>query len=300
DGLILLFTPPFERSALNPGYIKGYPAGVRENGGQYTHGAIWLAMAFARRGDGDRAVDLLRLLNPVEHAREPEAVIRYKVEPYVVAADVYNLEGHVGRGGWTWYTGSSGWLYRVWLEEVLGLKRGGDRLRFDPVIPATWDNLNLRYRHGSTLYEITIRNLEGVNRGVGEVELDGQPVPDGEVPLTDDGATHRVTVRLGAVVPAPAPPGAPHPEDSRVEATSRAAAERATPEGVGTAPPAPSPVLQPPPAALPPAPTHGPSLDGRGAPAPDDAPPPSATGDPASGRPTTGRPGGATSEPIEG
>ena len=123
---------------------------MRENGGQYTHGAIWLAMAFARRGDGDRAVDLLRLLNPVEHAREPESVIRYKVEPYVVAADVYNLEGHVGRGGWTWYTGSSGWLYRVWLEEVLGLKLGGDRLRFDPVIPATWDNLILRYRHGST------------------------------------------------------------------------------------------------------------------------------------------------------
>ncbi len=259
DGLILLFTPPFERSALNPGYIKGYPAGVRENGGQYTHGAIWLAMAFARRGDGDRAVDLLRLLNPVEHAREPESVIRYKVEPYVVAADVYNLEGHVGRGGWTWYTGSSGWLYRVWLEEVLGLKLGGDRLRFDPVIPATWDNLILRYRHGSTLYEITIRNPEGVNRGVGEVELDGQPVPDGEVPLTDDGATHRVTVRLGAGVPAPAPPSAP------------------------PAPTAPLPSALPPaPVARPPAPTNGPSLDGRGAPAPapDDAPPPGATGGP--------------------
>ncbi|MGH2367239.1 MAG: GH36-type glycosyl hydrolase domain-containing protein, partial [Chloroflexota bacterium] len=133
DGLILLFTPPFEHSAQNPGYIKGYPPGVRENGGQYTHGALWLAMAFARRGQGNRAVELLRLLNPVEHARTPEDVDRYKVEPYVVAADVYNLAGHVGRGGWTWYTGSSGWMYRVWLEEVLGFKLRGDRLTLDPV-----------------------------------------------------------------------------------------------------------------------------------------------------------------------
>src|SRR5262249_10980845 len=161
DGLILLFTPPFERSDLEPGYIKGYPAGVRENGGQYTHGAIWLALAFARRGDGGRAVDLLRILDPVGHAREPEAVERYKVEPYVVAADVYALEGHVGGGGWTWYTGSSGWMYRVWLEEVLGFQLRGTRLRLDPTIPATWDGVKLRYRFLRSTYEITIQNPDG-------------------------------------------------------------------------------------------------------------------------------------------
>ncbi|HVG99112.1 MAG TPA: glucoamylase family protein [Chloroflexota bacterium] len=209
DGLILLFTPPFEHTDHNPGYIKGYPAGVRENGGQYTHGAIWLAMAFARRGDGDRAVDLLRLLNPVEHARDPEQAERYKVEPYVVAADVYNLAGHVGRGGWTWYTGSSGWMYRVWLEEVLGFKLRGERMAFDPVVPRDWDGVTLRYRAGAggtTVYEVTIRNPERVNRGVVRVEADGQHLPDGEVPIVADGGTHRVVVTLGA---AAAPPDAP-------------------------------------------------------------------------------------------
>jgi cyclic beta-1,2-glucan synthetase len=211
DRVILLFNPAFEHSDPNPGYIKGYPAGVRENGGQYTHGAVWLALAFARHGDGDRAVELLRLLNPVEHAREPEDVERYKVEPYVSPADVYNLPGHVGRGGWTWYTGSSGWMYRVWLEEVLGFKLRGNALRLDPVIPTAWDGLKLRYRHGGAVYEITINNPEGISRGVVSVEADGQPVPDGEVPLADDGATHQVAVRLGRRPPGPAPTAATVP-----------------------------------------------------------------------------------------
>ncbi|MDQ3702775.1 MAG: hypothetical protein M3442_17895, partial [Chloroflexota bacterium] len=229
DGLILLFTPPFEHSDLNPGYIKGYPAGVRENGGQYTHGALWLAMAFARQGDGDRAVELLRLLNPVEHARQPQAITRYKVEPYVVAADVYALEGHVGRGGWTWYTGSSGWMYRVWIEEVLGLKLNGDRLHFDPRIPAAWDDLKVRYRCGATFYNVTIQNPDRVNRGVVRLEIDGQVSPQREIVLRDDGVPHTVVVRLGAPSPmvspdTAAPPfaagGAPGPSVASIEAPS--------------------------------------------------------------------------------
>ncbi|HEX2037430.1 MAG TPA: glycosyl hydrolase family 65 protein, partial [Chloroflexota bacterium] len=212
EQLILLFTPPFEHAPQNPGYIKGYPPGVRENGGQYTHAALWLAMAHARRGDGDRAVQLLRLINPVEHARTPEDAGVYKVEPYVVAADVYALQGHVGRGGWTWYTGSSGWMYRVWLEEIFGFKRRGDRLHFDPRIPQEWDGIRLRYRHGRTWYDVTYHNPDRVGQGVLWIELDGQRYDAGEVPLSDDGASHTVTVRLGRAQPPttpPTPPGQP-------------------------------------------------------------------------------------------
>ena len=131
----MLFTPPFDKTTADIGYIKGYPPGVRENGGQYTHAATWVPMAFARVGDGDKAVRLLRMLNPIEHAREDEDRERYKVEPYVMAGDVYSLAGHVGRGGWTWYTGAAAWTYRVWLEEVLGFRRRGDTLTINPIIP---------------------------------------------------------------------------------------------------------------------------------------------------------------------
>ena len=124
EKLVLLFTPPFDKSSPHPGYIMGYPPGVRENGGQYTHAALWVAMAFARLGDGDRAVKLLQMLNPIEHSRTPEDYAVYRTEPYVVAADVYSLESQMGRGGWTWYTGSAAWMYRVWLEEVLGSSCG--------------------------------------------------------------------------------------------------------------------------------------------------------------------------------
>ena len=239
DGLILLFTPPFQHSDLNPGYIKSYPAGVRENGGQYTHGALWLAMAFARQGDGDRAVDLLRLLNPVEHARQPQAITRYKVEPYVVAADVYALEGRVG-GGWTWYTGSSGWMYRVWIEEVLGLKLRGDRLRFDPRIPAAWDDLKLRYRCGATFYNITIQNPDRVHRGVVRLEIDGQVVRQREIVLRDDGAPYTVVVRLGAPSPAPAAP-----PTAAAGAPSPGAAGADSPSSDGLGPPRPGAVQTP-------------------------------------------------------
>ena len=197
DGLVLLFPPPFEKSAVDPGYVKGYPPGVRENGGQFTHAALWVAMSFARRGDGDKAVEILRMLSPVEHARTPEAVERYKVEPYVVASDVYSLEGHVGQGGWTWYTGSAGWMYRVWIEEVLGFKQRGNELRIDPVIPAGWPGFTLRCRLRSASYEIRVENPDRAGRGVAWVEVDGERQSGQTVTLKDDGVSHAVVVRLG-------------------------------------------------------------------------------------------------------
>ncbi|MDO8689858.1 MAG: glucoamylase family protein [Dehalococcoidia bacterium] len=197
DGLVLLFSPPFEKSPVEPGYIKAYPPGVRENGGQFTHAALWVAMAFARRGNGDKAVEILRMLSPVEHARTPEAVERYRVEPYVVASDVYSLEGHVGQGGWTWYTGSAGWMYRVWLEEVLGFRLHGQELRLDPVIPTGWPGFTLRCRLRSARYEIRVENPDHAGKGVAWVEVDGQRQSEPTVTLKDDGDNHTVVVRLG-------------------------------------------------------------------------------------------------------
>jgi cellobiose phosphorylase len=197
DNLILLFTPPFDKTTADVGYIQGYPPGVRENGGQYTHGATWVPMAFARRGDGDKAVRLLRMLNPVERSREKEDCLRYKVEPYVMAGDVYSLAGHVGRGGWTWYTGAAAWTYRVWLEEVLGFQRRGDTLTINPVIPKEWSGFRLRYRHGNTLYRIAIENPLHCSRGVTLVEVDGIAVAEKVVTLLDDGSPHEVCVVLG-------------------------------------------------------------------------------------------------------
>jgi cellobiose phosphorylase len=197
EGMILLFTPPFDKAPQDAGYIKGYPPGVRENGGQYTHGAAWVALAFARQGDGDKAVSLLRMLNPIEHARDEKAFARYKVEPYAIAADVYAAPGHVGRGGWTWYTGAAGWIYRVWLEEVLGFKLRGDTLTIDPVIPKDWPGFHLRYRHKSTWYEIAIENPAHICRGVTLVELDGAPVSSKAITLRDDKQPHTLRIRLG-------------------------------------------------------------------------------------------------------
>ncbi len=198
DKIILLFTPPFDKTPQDVGYIKGYPPGVRENGGQYTHAAAWAALAYARQGDGDKAVSLLRMLNPIEHAREQEDYERYKVEPYVIPGDVYALAGHVGRGGWTWYTGAASWIYRVWLEEVLGFKRHGERLTIDPVIPKDWPSFRIRYRHGSTPYEITVENPEHLSQGVVSVQLDGAGVEEKIIALQDDGQPHTVLVRLGS------------------------------------------------------------------------------------------------------
>ena len=199
EGLALLFTPPFDKTTLEPGYIKGYPPGIRENGGQYTHAAAWSVQAFAKLGDGDKAHELLAMLNPISHALTWADTQRYKVEPYVVCADIYSVAPHIGRGGWTWYTGSAGWMYRAGLESILGFNLEGDALRLDPCIPKEWREYEFVYRYKTSRYEIKVENPAGVCRGVARLELDGEAQPDGSsrVALVDDGAIHRVRVVLG-------------------------------------------------------------------------------------------------------
>jgi cyclic beta-1,2-glucan synthetase len=197
EDLVLLLTPPFSRSEPSPGYIEAYPPGVRENGGQYTHAAVWFAMALARRGAGGRAVSILRMLNPIEHARDADSVWRYGIEPYVAAADVYRLPGRIGHGGWSWYTGAASWMYQAWVEEILGLKVRGDHLKIDPVIPSSWEGFSLRYRHGDAVYEIRVENPDGCERGVVWAEIDGKRVPDGVIPLERGLVKHRVLVHMG-------------------------------------------------------------------------------------------------------
>jgi cyclic beta-1,2-glucan synthetase len=194
--LIMLLTPAFDRGTHDPGYIQGYLPGVRENGAQYTHAALWAVMATALQGDGDRAMKLYQMINPITHAMTPEDVDTYKVEPYVVAADVYTAEGHVGRGGWTWYTGSASWLYRVGLESILGFSKRGDSLVFDPCIPSSWKEFTLDYRFGSSVYHVLVSNPSGVQKGVASVSVDGVSC-EGAIPLVDDGAKHSVNVTLG-------------------------------------------------------------------------------------------------------
>jgi cyclic beta-1,2-glucan synthetase len=195
--VILLLTPPFDRSALDPGYIKGYVPGVRENGGQYTHAAIWVMMAVARMGSGDEAVELFHLLNPVNHSRTPADAALYKVEPYVVAADVYAHPEHAGRGGWTWYTGSASWMYRAGLESIIGIERRGNAFALNPCIPFTWAGFSVVLRLGDTRYEISVENPQNRSRGIFEAELDGAPVDPAAIPLIDDGGTHRVRALIG-------------------------------------------------------------------------------------------------------
>jgi cyclic beta-1,2-glucan synthetase len=200
DGLILLFEPPFDVSKPNPGYIQGYPKGVRENGGQYTHAATWTVMAFAMLGEGDKAAEFFSILNPINHAASHAAIHRYRVEPYVVGGDLYSMPPQVGRGGWTWYSGSAGWMYRVALESILGFKLCGDRLRIDPCIPRGWPRFEIAYRYRSSRYDIAVENPDGVCRGIVRAELDGAPRPDnsGELPLVDDGQVHTVRIVLGS------------------------------------------------------------------------------------------------------
>ena len=198
-GLALLFTPPFDRTPLDPGYIKGYPPGIRENGGQYTHAAAWSVIAFATLGDGDKAADLFSLINPINHSSTRAAAHRYKVEPYITAADVYSEPPHVGRGGWTWYTGSAGWMYRAGIESILGLRLQGAFLFLAPCIPKHWPRFEIVFQYASTRYEIAVENPRGVSRGITRAEFDGQALPGNQVrvPLAQDSATHRVRVVLG-------------------------------------------------------------------------------------------------------
>ena len=200
-GLALLLTAPFDHSPLDPGYIKGYPPGIRENGGQYTHAATWSVIAHAMLGQGAQAFDLYTLLNPITRSSSRTDVLRYKVEPYVVAADIYSVAPHIGRGGWTWYTGSAGWMYRAGLESILGFCVQGTSLLLAPCIPASWAGFEITFQYRSARYNIRVENPRGVCSGVAHAELDGEPLPRGptRIELIDDGATHALRVVLGEV-----------------------------------------------------------------------------------------------------
>src|SRR5215213_4319540 len=195
DGLVILFTPPFDKGSLDPGYIKGYVPGVRENGGQYTHAAIWTMIAFSMLGDGERAGELFSLLNPINHSSTRAGLHKYKVEPYVAVGDVYAVPPHNGRGGWTWYTGSAGWMYRAGLESILGFKLQKDRLEIDPCVPRWWREFEIVYRRGRAVYRIKVENPLGVSRGVVNLEVDG--VAQDIIELIDDDKTHNVRIVMG-------------------------------------------------------------------------------------------------------
>ena len=194
-GVIQLFDPPFDKSALNPGYIKGYVPGVRENGGQYTHAAIWLVMAYAALGDKEQTHDLLQMINPVNHGNSPETTARYKVEPYVMAADIYKQPLHSGRGGWTWYTGSAGWMYQLIIESFLGFKKHGDKLSFTPCIPTSWTSFKIRYVHEETPYQFVF--TQDLKQAGIQIKLDGLPQAGMMLQLTNDKQEHQVEVLLG-------------------------------------------------------------------------------------------------------
>jgi cyclic beta-1,2-glucan synthetase len=199
DGLVKLFTPPFDHTQHDPGYIKAYPPGLRENGGQYTHAAMWSTWAFALLGDGDRAGELFSILNPINHSSTRAGSHRYKVEPYVVCADVYSAPQHIGRGGWTWYTGSAGWMYRTAIEGILGINLRGPILSINPCIPRAWTGFEINYKHGSSRYRIVVENPRGVSRGIVRASLDGEELSrtQCEIKLVDDGRNHEGLVVLG-------------------------------------------------------------------------------------------------------
>jgi len=196
--IVLLLTPPFDRMAHDPGYIKGYVPGVRENGGQYTHAAIWTVIALARLGMGDEAMELFHMINPINHMRTVEDTERYRAEPYVIAADVYAHPMHVGRGGWTWYTGSAGWMYQAAIQSLLGLRRHGATMSVNPCIPMVWPQYSLDWIVGRMRYRFTVSNPEHRSQGIRSAELDGVAVDARAIPLEDDGGGHEVTIVLGA------------------------------------------------------------------------------------------------------
>jgi cellobiose phosphorylase len=195
ERLILLFTPPFDKTSRDPGYIKGYLPGIRENGGQYTHAAMWTIWATAQLGDGDQAEALFRLINPIYRADTPENAVRYQVEPYVISADVYSIPPHTGRGGWTWYTGSAGWMYRLGLEAILGVRREGAALQIHPCLPRNWPGYIMTYRFGQTTYQIKVENPALKNQPEQRVFLDGHLQPDSKIPLQDDKGDHQVEIK---------------------------------------------------------------------------------------------------------
>lgn len=194
EKVILLLDPPFDRSNLDPGYIKGYVPGVRENGGQYTHSAIWTVMAMAARGDTERAWELFHMINPISHGATSAGIHTYRVEPYVVAADVYGIEPHTGRGGWTWYTGSAGWMYRLIVESLIGLHLEANRLRITPCVPTAWTTCKVHYRYRETFYHITIDNETEL---ACRITLDGEAMAEEWITLVDDHRDHHIVVTPG-------------------------------------------------------------------------------------------------------
>ena len=197
--LIMLLTPPFDHGTHDPGYIKGYLPGVRENGAQYTHAALWAVLATAMRGDGDRAFELFQMINPLTHSATAVSMERYKVEPYVVAADVYTAPSQLGRGGWTWYTGSASWMYRVGIEHILGFTKIGDTLQFSPRVPSAWGEFSLTYRFGRATYDIVVRNPAAVQTLGAHVTVDGANVDGQSIRLVDDERRHAVVIEPAAV-----------------------------------------------------------------------------------------------------
>jgi cellobiose phosphorylase len=195
EQIIQLLDPPFDKSALNPGYIKGYVPGVRENGGQYTHAAIWMIMAYAELGERERVWELLEMVLPIHHGRTKEEIMKYKAEPYVIAADVYAIAEHAGRGGWTWYTGSAGWMYQLIIEHVCGLNRKANSLAIEPCLPPHWGEVTIRYKYQTADYVIVVRQSPG-DRELKSVIVDDVGVEDGVIHLEDDGREHRVEVTI--------------------------------------------------------------------------------------------------------
>ena len=201
-GLALLFTPPFDKSAADPGYIKGYPPGIRENGGQYTHAAAWAAIALAELGDGDAAGRLLSLINPIAIASTEAQSRHYRVEPYVIAADVYSAGANKGRGGWSWYTGSAGWYYRAVVEHLLGIRKVGNALVIAPAIPQSWPEFEVSYKIGEARYQIVVRNPDGVSSGIVAASLNGDALAiDASgavtVPVSGDSGDIKIEVTMG-------------------------------------------------------------------------------------------------------
>jgi cyclic beta-1,2-glucan synthetase len=192
--IIQLLEPPFDKSKINPGYIQGYVPGVRENGGQYSHAAVWMIIAFAQLGDNKRVWKLLNMINPINHGRTSEEIAVYKVEPYVIAADVYGRAPHEGRGGWTWYTGSAGWMYRLITESFLGLKQEGNKLKLLPCVPPEWESFKVYYRYKNTLYHIAVKQENSA--GEMNVKVDGVEQKDRIIALADDGIEHSVEITI--------------------------------------------------------------------------------------------------------
>jgi cyclic beta-1,2-glucan synthetase len=196
NGIIKLLDPPFEKGILNPGYIKAYLPGTRENGGQYTHSSIWAMIAQTLLGFGNKAGEYYRMINPIEHSRTKEEANKYKVEPYVIAADIYGQKNLAGRGGWTWYTGSSSWMYEAGIKYLLGLKIRKQKLSIDPCIPSDWKEYTMKYKYGSSIYHIHVTNPNGKCKGISHFKLDSQEIEEKEIALSPHGGVYRIEVEM--------------------------------------------------------------------------------------------------------